>query len=155
MIADVFERAVAEFQLGAADVSVVRAAARDAIGSVDDAPALERLANEDLRREEAASLVVAALCELARPPLDGPRALRLLVEHVAREIVERKIDPIEGAVRICAWQRRADLLPLALHPFVYWESEAESRPEDRALCERAIRVHAEDVVNGTCDWTAT
>lgn len=155
MFAEVFERAVAEFLIGTADVSAVRTAACDAIGSVEPAPALDRLAYDDLRREEALPLVEVALRELGRPPMDRGAALRLLVEHVAREIVAGRIEPIDGARRICEWHWRSGLLPLAIHPFVYWESEAESRPEDHALCEHAIRVHADDVANGACDWNET
>lgn len=80
-----------------------------------------------------------ALDELGCRTMEATEALRVYARAVSTSILEGETPPVEGARSI--W--RATLLVRAhgwheLDPFIYAASEAEDRPEDRELFERAI-----------------
>lgn len=80
-----------------------------------------------------------ALDELGCRTMEPTEALRVYAMAVSTSILDGETRPLEGAKSI--W--RATLLVGAhgwheLDPFIYAASEAEDRPEDRELFERAI-----------------
>jgi hypothetical protein len=67
--------------------------------------------------------------------------------NIAEEILAGSVPPYDGGYRI--WKEcHVALLPGDHCPFVYWSSEYQdtSDSERRALCEKAIRVAAEALV---------
>ncbi len=94
-----------------------------------------------LSRTEAGApdLFEQALHELGCIVMEPTEALKHYAKTVSASILARETSPLDGARRI--W--RATLYVGAhgfhdLDPFVYAASEAESRPQDRELFERAI-----------------
>lgn len=88
-----------------------------------------------------------------KPDYTMPSSVIRIAQQIAEEIVAGSISPYDGGRRI--WKEcQLRLTPgdHRLDPFVYWASEYEEtlEPDRRALCDKAIRVSAEDLVkNGS------
>ncbi len=87
-------------------------------------------------------LVERAFREARRDPLPRAAAARLLAVRMARDIVERSVNPVEGAgriLRVAPWGEQG----LEMSPFMamdelvaLWENETDSAERER--CERLI-----------------
>jgi hypothetical protein len=104
-----------------------------------ESKALIELAALSREQAGAADLFEQALDELGCGAMEPTDALKRYAKTVSTSILASETPPLDGAKRI--W--RATLYVGAhgwhdLDPFVYAASEAESRPEDRELFERAI-----------------
>lgn len=145
---DLFRRTAAEFVLRRVDGRWLKNVALEleALGARSDS--LRRLAKlDDPRREECESLMNSAAQELGIEMPHATAAVLLLSFDVAREIVAGTVSPYEGARRIVSLRRVLDDPPVALDPFVYWESEYEDRPEDSAFIDDAIVENAKDFLD--------
>jgi hypothetical protein len=104
-----------------------------------ESKALVELAGLSRTEAGAPGLFERALDELGCIAMEPTEALKHYAKAVSASILACETSPLDGAKRI--W--RATLYVGAhgfhdLDPFVYAASEAESRPQDRELFERAI-----------------
>jgi hypothetical protein len=75
-------------------------------------------------------------------------AARILALHISRQLVEGSIDPFDGARDLAEISRAVESPQFHdLDAFVYAESEAEDRPEDREFFRREILKEARRWIN--------
>jgi hypothetical protein len=119
-------------------------AATNALVLGADTPALRLLAGADGDDDKSiAELFVRALSELSMPLLSEKEAARRYAFLISSQIVSGSLSPIDGARRIVEAARALeDKTFHELDPFIYAESEYESRPEDREFFSRQIAEEA-------------
>jgi hypothetical protein len=107
-----------------------------------DSPALRSLAGLDRApTSDAGAVVEAAAIEIGLVMPDLGSAARHLARRLSRMILQEKLDPFEGARQLAEISRTV----VGFHdldPFVYADSEAEDRPEDREFFREAIVAEA-------------
>ncbi len=83
------------------------------------------------------------------PPRDG--ATRVLAKCLALQILDRTLDPIDGARKMAEIARAVGGGFSELDAFIYAESEAEDRPDDRQFFHEEIIKAARVWAGRRCD----
>jgi hypothetical protein len=112
-----------------------------------DDPMLRQLAGRTTSSEDLPP-IAAALRELGVRFPSRVEAARTIAMAVSSGIVQGEIDPIAGAADLSVISREVGPTFHELDPFIYAESEAESRPEDRDFFRKAI-------VDEAARWVST
>ncbi|GAC1431731.1 MAG: hypothetical protein NVSMB62_28740 [Acidobacteriaceae bacterium] len=125
----------------------------EALVAGNDTPALRNLAGADGEDSSVvAHLFQQVIAEAGIPTISKGDAARRYAELISQRIVTDRVSPLEGARLIIAAARRVDDSTFHdLDPFIYAESEAESRPEDTDFFVREIRAEAERWAQGKRD----
>jgi hypothetical protein len=104
-----------------------------------ESESLVELAGLSRNEGGASALFERALDELGCGAMEPTDALKRYAKAVSASILASETPPLDGAKRI--WRASLSVGAHGWHdldPFAYAASEAESRPEDRELFERAI-----------------
>lgn len=108
-----------------------------------DSPALCRLAGLTAAElDDGPELLVQLFGEFGMGPLSPVQAAWVLVQELARAIVDSRIDPVEGARRIGAFTYEFDPLFPLLRVFIGLWSEWDDHPDGRPDYEADIREEA-------------
>ncbi|MGD9853152.1 MAG: hypothetical protein AB7T38_18035 [Nitrospirales bacterium] len=143
----VLRMAAANLVLGLLDGKNLADIATEALVEGEDSPSLRILAGllESSSSEEQI-LLEKAFQELAILKPNRIQAALHLSKEIAGKILEGQLSPYQGAKNI---HEISLLVPseniLSLHPFIYWASEWEERPEDHAFMDNAIIEAAKDL----------
>jgi hypothetical protein len=109
-----------------------------------DSPALRRLAGQGPQTDDQLSpLFQRAVTELALLVDDRPTAAKYLASRLSQQIAEGSLEPLEGARQIAEVARAVNSASFHdLDAFIYVDSEAPERPEDRDLFVSVVMTEA-------------
>jgi hypothetical protein len=107
-----------------------------------DSPRIRELAGGSVVQDgDSREMLAAELTKRGRKPPSPAQAARHMAKAIATEILEKRMDPFEGARYLALISRAARSGGSEFHeldPFVYVDGEAEGRPEDREFFREAI-----------------
>lgn len=130
-----FEDMLALWVLGVIQPTQLPEAAARALEEGLDSPSLRSLAGlEDWDSGRGALLLERAMAELGLRAPDQGEAARRLARQISRRIIDGDLEALKGARTLAEISRAVESPGFHdLDVFVYADSEAEDRPEDRQL----------------------
>jgi len=143
--------AAAKLVLGLLKGKILPDIATEALEEGEDSPSLRILAGLlEPSSDEGPILLEKVFQELEIPQPNRIEAAFQLSKDIAEKILEGQLSPYQGTKKIDEISLLVpieDLLPL--HPFKYWVSEWEERPEDHSFMNNAIIEAAKDLISIT------
>jgi hypothetical protein len=133
-----WDTGIALWALDLLDSDRIAVLANEALGTERESPAIRRITSLAGESGDLRELFAAALAELHAAVPSRPAAAHIIAAAVATDLLVGNSDPFEAARTLSILSRAVGPGFHELDSFVYAESEAEDRPQDRDFFARAI-----------------
>jgi hypothetical protein len=140
MVTGTFEEALSWWVLGLIDSSHLANAAASGLEEGFDSPALRSLAGLDRSEsDQAGALLQLAAKEVGVTIRDRREAANHLARRLSERILKGQLEAFDGTRKLAEISRAVESADFHdLDAFVYVDSEAEDRPQDKAFFLEAI-----------------